>query len=157
MSASTNPLRFGINLTGPARPYTELLATDQLAEELGFDTVAMTDRPPENNYEARTLASAIGALTHRIRLTPNPLNVPLRNAALLARMASSLDAIAGADQVILTRAGSGPTRRSATRGACTPCKTRRSSPARLLVRCRFTSVHLVRACCGIRVRSPTGG
>jgi alkanesulfonate monooxygenase SsuD/methylene tetrahydromethanopterin reductase-like flavin-dependent oxidoreductase (luciferase family) len=102
MSASTNPLRFGINLTGPDRPYAELLATAQLAEELGFDTVAMTDRPPENNYEAWTLASAIGALTSRIRLTHNTLNVPLRNAALLAKMAASLDAIAGADRVILT-------------------------------------------------------
>ena len=102
MTASSNPLRFGINLTGPDRPYTELLATAQLAEELGFDTVAMTDRPPENNYEAWTLASAIGALTHRIRLTHNTLNVPLRNAALLAKMAASLGAIAGADRVILT-------------------------------------------------------
>jgi alkanesulfonate monooxygenase SsuD/methylene tetrahydromethanopterin reductase-like flavin-dependent oxidoreductase (luciferase family) len=102
MTASSNPLRFGINLTGPDRPYTELLATAHLAEKLGFDTVAMTDRPPENNYEAWTLASAIGALTHRIRLTHNTLNVPLRNAALLAKMAASLDAIAGADRVILT-------------------------------------------------------
>jgi alkanesulfonate monooxygenase SsuD/methylene tetrahydromethanopterin reductase-like flavin-dependent oxidoreductase (luciferase family) len=102
MSASSNPLRFGINLTGPDRPYSELLATAQLAEELGFDTVAMTDRPPESNYEAWTLASAIGALTHRIRLTHNTLNVPLRNAALLAKMAASLDAIASTDRVILT-------------------------------------------------------
>ncbi len=62
----------------------------------------MTDRPPENNYEAWTLASAIGALTQRIRLTHNTLNVPLRNAALLAKMAASLEAIAGEDRVILT-------------------------------------------------------
>jgi len=102
MTANTNPIRFGINLTGSDRPYAELLATAQLADELGFDTVAMTDRPPENNYEAWTLASAIGALTHRVRLTHNTLNVPLRNAALLAKMAASLDAIAGADRVILT-------------------------------------------------------
>jgi alkanesulfonate monooxygenase SsuD/methylene tetrahydromethanopterin reductase-like flavin-dependent oxidoreductase (luciferase family) len=102
MTASSNPLRFGINLTGADRPYAELLATAQLAEALGFDTVAMTDRPPENNYEAWTLASAIGALTRRVRLTHNTLNVPLRNAALLAKMAASLDAIAGADRVILT-------------------------------------------------------
>jgi alkanesulfonate monooxygenase SsuD/methylene tetrahydromethanopterin reductase-like flavin-dependent oxidoreductase (luciferase family) len=102
MTTSNNPLRFGINLTGPDRTYTELLATARLAEELGFDTVAMTDRPPEKNFEAWTLASAIGVLTQRIRLTHNTLNVPLRNAALLAKMAASLDAIAGADRVILT-------------------------------------------------------
>src|SRR5262252_4161092 len=102
MSASSNPLRFGINLTGPDRTYAELLATAKLAEELGFDTVAMTDRPPENNYEAWTLASAIGALTRRIRLTHNTLNVPLRNAALLAKMAASLDAMVGSDRVVLT-------------------------------------------------------
>jgi hypothetical protein len=102
MTASSNPLCFGINLTGSDRPYAELLATAQLAEELGFNTVALTDRPPENNYEAWTLAPAVGALTHRIRLTHNTLNAPLRNAALLAKMAASLDVIAGTDRVSLT-------------------------------------------------------
>jgi len=102
MAASNNPLRFGVNLTGSNRPYAELLATARVAEEAGFDTLAFTDRPPENNFEAWTLASAIGVLTQRIRLTHNTLNVPFRNSALLAKMASSLDSIAGGERVILT-------------------------------------------------------
>src|SRR5215216_7446920 len=102
MAASSNPLRFGVNLTGPDRPYAELLATAKVAEEAGFDTIAFTDRPPENNFEAWTLASAIGVLTERIRLTHNTLNVPFRNAAMLAKMANSLDAITGGGRLILT-------------------------------------------------------
>jgi alkanesulfonate monooxygenase SsuD/methylene tetrahydromethanopterin reductase-like flavin-dependent oxidoreductase (luciferase family) len=102
MTASLNPLRFGVNLTGPNRPYAELLATARVAEEAGFDTVAFTDRPPENNLEAWTLASAIGVLTERVHLTHNTLNVPFRNPALLAKMAASLDSITGGGRVILT-------------------------------------------------------
>jgi alkanesulfonate monooxygenase SsuD/methylene tetrahydromethanopterin reductase-like flavin-dependent oxidoreductase (luciferase family) len=102
MAASTNSVRFGINLTGPDRPYAELLATARVAEEAGFETLAFTDRPPENNFEGWTLASAIGVLTQRIRLTHNTLNVPFRNPALLAKMASSLDAICGGGRLILT-------------------------------------------------------
>ena len=102
MSASSNPLRFGVNLTGPNRPYAKLLATARVAEEAGFDTVAFTDRPPENNLEAWTLASAMGVLTQRVQLTHNTLNVPFRNPALLAKMAASLDVITGGGRVYLT-------------------------------------------------------
>jgi alkanesulfonate monooxygenase SsuD/methylene tetrahydromethanopterin reductase-like flavin-dependent oxidoreductase (luciferase family) len=102
MSASRNPIRFGVNLTGPDRPYEELVATARVAEEVGFDTLALTDRPPENNLEAWTLAAAIGVLVPRIRITHNTLNVPFRNAALLAKMTASLDAMIGPDRIYLT-------------------------------------------------------
>ncbi len=102
MAASSNSVRFGINLTGPDRPYAELLATARVAEEAGFDTLAFTDRPPENNLEGWTTATAIGVQTQRIRLTHNTLNVPFRNAAMLAKMANSLDVITGGGRLILT-------------------------------------------------------
>src|SRR5205085_7156021 len=102
MAASSNSVRFGVNLTGPDRPYAELLATARVAEEAGFDALAFTDRPPENNFEAWTLATAIGVQTQRIRLTHNTLNVPFRNPAMLAKMANSLDSITGGDRLILT-------------------------------------------------------
>jgi alkanesulfonate monooxygenase SsuD/methylene tetrahydromethanopterin reductase-like flavin-dependent oxidoreductase (luciferase family) len=110
MAASSNSLRFGVNLTGAGRPYDELLATARVAEEAGFDTIALTDRPPEQNFEAWTLASAIGVLTTRVRITHNTLNVPFRNAALLAKMSGSLEAIIGPDRLYLTLgAGGQPT------------------------------------------------
>src|SRR5262249_16451876 len=62
MAASSNRVRFGINLTGPNRTYAEIVATARVAEAAGFETVAMTDRPPEDNFEAWTLASALGVL-----------------------------------------------------------------------------------------------
>jgi alkanesulfonate monooxygenase SsuD/methylene tetrahydromethanopterin reductase-like flavin-dependent oxidoreductase (luciferase family) len=101
MAASSNPVRFGVNLTGPDRPYAELVATARVAEEAGFSTLAFTDRPPENNLEAWTTATAIGVQTQRVFLTHNTLNVPFRNTALLSKMATSLDVITGG-RVILT-------------------------------------------------------
>src|SRR5215211_5240433 len=101
MAATTNRLRFGVNLTGPNRAYSELVATAQVAEEAGFDTLGFTDRPPEPNFEAWTLATAIGVQTQRVLLTHNTLNVPFRNNGMLAKMAASLDVITGG-RVILT-------------------------------------------------------
>jgi alkanesulfonate monooxygenase SsuD/methylene tetrahydromethanopterin reductase-like flavin-dependent oxidoreductase (luciferase family) len=105
MAASINPLRFGVNLTGPNRTYDELVATAKIAEEAGFDTLGFTDRPPEPNFEAWTLATAIGAQTQRLLLTHNTLNVPFRNNALLAKMAASLDVITNGRLILTLGAG----------------------------------------------------
>jgi alkanesulfonate monooxygenase SsuD/methylene tetrahydromethanopterin reductase-like flavin-dependent oxidoreductase (luciferase family) len=105
MAASTNPLRFGVNLTGPNRTYDELLATAKIAEEAGFDTLGFTDRPPEPNFEAWTLATAIGVQTQRVLLTHNTLNVPFSNNAMLAKMAASLDVITNGRLILTLGAG----------------------------------------------------
>ena len=105
MAASSNPIRFGVNLTGPDRPYAELLETARAAEAAGFSTLAFTDRPPENNLEAWTAATAIGVQTERVLLTHNTLNVPFRTPALLAKMAASLDVITGGRLVLTLGAG----------------------------------------------------
>ena len=105
MAASSNPVRFGVNLTGPDRPYAELLQTARVAEEAGFSTIAFTDRPPENNLEAWTTATAIGVHTHRVFLTHNTLNVPFRNVALLSKMATTLDVITGGRLILTLGAG----------------------------------------------------
>ncbi|MBI4202328.1 MAG: LLM class flavin-dependent oxidoreductase [Chloroflexi bacterium] len=105
MSRTKNPLRFGVNIGG--RPFPEALSLARAAEEAGFDTVAFTDRPPENNLEAWTLATAIGVMTRRVILTHSTLNVPFRNPALLAKMAASLDAVTGGGRVELTLGAGG--------------------------------------------------
>jgi alkanesulfonate monooxygenase SsuD/methylene tetrahydromethanopterin reductase-like flavin-dependent oxidoreductase (luciferase family) len=105
MAASTNPLRFGVNLTGPNRTYDELVATAKVAEDAGFDALGFTDRPPEPNFEAWTLATAIGVQTRRVLLTHNTLNVPFRNNALLAKMAASLDVITNGRLILTLGAG----------------------------------------------------
>lgn len=105
MGASKNPLRFGVNIRRPN--YQEWLELARAAEEAGFDTVTFSDRPPEQNLEAWTLASAIGASTRRVILTHSTLNVPFRNPALLAKMAASLDNITGGRRVELTLGAGG--------------------------------------------------
>ena len=93
MGASSNPLRFGVNLREDS--FEDMLAICRAAEAAGFDTVSFSDRPPEPILEAWTAATAIGALTQRLILTHYTLNVPFRNPALTAKMAASLDAITG--------------------------------------------------------------
>ena len=100
MAATKNPLRFGVNARKPT--FAEMLEICRAADEAGFDTVTFSDRPPENNLEAWTIASAIGALTKNVILTHSTLNVPFRNPALLAKMAASLDVITGGGRVELT-------------------------------------------------------
>ena len=93
MTRTLNPIRFGINPRG--LPFDRLVSVVKAAEDAGFDTVTFADRPPEDNLEGWTLASAIGALTRRVILTHSTLNVPFRNPALTAKMAASLDVITG--------------------------------------------------------------
>ena len=95
MTRTNNALRFGMNVG--ARPFDEAVALCKVAEEAGFDTVGFfADRPPGENLEAWTLATAVGVLTKRVILTHVTLNVPYRNPALTAKMAASLDVITGA-------------------------------------------------------------
>ncbi len=105
MTATINPIRFGVNIRRATFP--EILDLARVAEEAGFDTVTFSDRPPERNLEGWTLATAIGVSTQRLILTHSTLNVPFRNPALLAKMAASLDNITGGGRVELTLGAGG--------------------------------------------------
>jgi len=72
----------------PQRPVELAVA----AERAGFDLVTFQDHP----YQARfhdtwTLMAYVAARTSRIRIAGNVLNLPLRQPAVLARSAISLD------------------------------------------------------------------
>lgn len=103
MAATRNPVRFGVNIRRPSFP--EIVELARAADEAGFDTVTFADRPPENNLEGWTVASAVGALTRNVILAHSTLNVPFRNPALLAKMAGSLDAITGGRVELMLGAG----------------------------------------------------
>ena len=100
MARSSNSIRFGLNPRG--LPYDRVVAVAQAAEAASFQNIAFSDRPPENNLEGWTLATAVALQTNRIRVTHSTLNVPFRNPALLSKMATALDHITGGDRVILT-------------------------------------------------------
>jgi probable F420-dependent oxidoreductase len=67
------------------------------AERLGFDFVSAYDHPEGTapSYETWTLLSWIAAATSRVTVATRVLAVPMRNPALLAKMAESLDRLSG--------------------------------------------------------------
>ncbi len=85
-------LEFGVFLTpGNERPEI-VVRLAELAEELGLDLVSFQDHPYQSRFlDTWTLLSYLAARTNRVRLAPNVLNLPLRQPAVLARSAASLD------------------------------------------------------------------
>jgi len=58
-----------------------------------FTSLGVLDRIAYQNYEPFTALAAAAAVTHRVRLATMIVIAPLRNTALLAKQAASLDAL----------------------------------------------------------------
>ena len=91
-------LRFQVVVV-PNTDWSALLARFQLIEELGFDVVGMADHfvdwtnPPSPWFDLWTQAAAVAARTTRVRLSTCVAQIPLRNPAMLARQALSVEHI----------------------------------------------------------------
>jgi probable F420-dependent oxidoreductase len=72
------------------------------AERLGFDLVSVSDHPVGTtpSYETWTLLTWIAAATSRVAVASRVLAVPLRNPALVAKMAETLDRLSGGRLVL---------------------------------------------------------
>jgi alkanesulfonate monooxygenase SsuD/methylene tetrahydromethanopterin reductase-like flavin-dependent oxidoreductase (luciferase family) len=89
-------LLFGIFVPPSAREHEAIMATVELADDLGLDIASFQDHPYQATFlDAWTLLSYLGGRTQRIRLMPNVANIPLRPPAVLARSASALDILTG--------------------------------------------------------------
>src|SRR5579862_4971267 len=92
-----NYMKIGLGIPAniPGVPGEQILAWASKADAGPFSTLGLIDRLVYPNYDVlMTLAAAAGA-TNRIRLTTSVLLAPLRNAAILAKQAASLDALSG--------------------------------------------------------------
>jgi alkanesulfonate monooxygenase SsuD/methylene tetrahydromethanopterin reductase-like flavin-dependent oxidoreductase (luciferase family) len=86
----------------PGTSGQDLLNWARAADEAGFSTLGTIDRIVYPNYEPLSALAAAAAVTDRIRLATTVMLGPLRrNAALVAKQALSVDAIAGGERLVL--------------------------------------------------------
>lgn len=91
-----HPLRFGAFLTPATSPPDGPVKLAARVEALGYDLVTFQDHPYQPRFlDTWTLLSWIAGRTERIHLAPNVVNLPLRDPAVLARSAASLDLLSG--------------------------------------------------------------
>jgi alkanesulfonate monooxygenase SsuD/methylene tetrahydromethanopterin reductase-like flavin-dependent oxidoreductase (luciferase family) len=96
MSDYGNTLSFGTFITPVAQPVMQAVDRAIAAERAGLDLVTFQDHPYQPAFhETWTLLSYVASRTSRISLSGNVLNLPLRNPAVLARAAASLDLLSG--------------------------------------------------------------
>jgi alkanesulfonate monooxygenase SsuD/methylene tetrahydromethanopterin reductase-like flavin-dependent oxidoreductase (luciferase family) len=85
-------LLFGSFITPAAERPDLVVARTKFAEQAGLDLATFQDHPYQPAFlDTWTLLSYVAAATTRIRLSGNVLNLPLRQPAVLARSAASLD------------------------------------------------------------------
>ena len=109
------PLRVGVQLPEVEREvrWPEYVAMARRAEELGFDTVwvgdhllyRFADGSTRGPWEVWTLLSAIAASTSRIRLGPLVASTAFHAPAMLAKLAATVDEVAGGRLVLGLGAG----------------------------------------------------
>ncbi len=85
----------GLPNTTPAVDRELMLNWARLAEEGPFTSLGVFDRVVYDSYEPLTTLAAAAAVTARIRLATTIVISPLRNTAILAKTAASVDALSG--------------------------------------------------------------
>jgi alkanesulfonate monooxygenase SsuD/methylene tetrahydromethanopterin reductase-like flavin-dependent oxidoreductase (luciferase family) len=95
-------LKVGVGLptSTPGADRAAVLDWARRADELGFSSLGVIDRFVYDSWEPLTALAAAAAVTERARLVTMILIGPLRPAALLARQAATVDAIAGGRLVL---------------------------------------------------------
>jgi alkanesulfonate monooxygenase SsuD/methylene tetrahydromethanopterin reductase-like flavin-dependent oxidoreductase (luciferase family) len=89
-------LQFGVFITPVATPALHAAEMASVAERAGLDLATFQDHPYQPKFhDTWTLLSYVASRTSRIHIATNVLNLPLRQPAVLARSAASLDLLSG--------------------------------------------------------------
>jgi alkanesulfonate monooxygenase SsuD/methylene tetrahydromethanopterin reductase-like flavin-dependent oxidoreductase (luciferase family) len=93
--ASAEPL-FGIFPTPNADDRDQILEQVLIAERDGLDLVGIQDHPYQRRFlDTFSLIAFLAARTERIRFFPDVANLPLRQPAVMAKAAASIDLLSG--------------------------------------------------------------
>ncbi|MPY82407.1 MAG: LLM class flavin-dependent oxidoreductase [Actinophytocola sp.] len=91
------PVRFGVFPTPDAGRAEDVLAIAAAAEDDGLDLIGIQDHPYQRRHlDAWALLATVLARTERIRVFPDVACLPLRDPAVMAQTAASLDVLSGA-------------------------------------------------------------
>jgi alkanesulfonate monooxygenase SsuD/methylene tetrahydromethanopterin reductase-like flavin-dependent oxidoreductase (luciferase family) len=89
-------LLFGTFITPVAQPAMQAVELAMLADRVGLDLATFQDHPYQSAfYDTWTLMAFVASRTTRIHVASNVLNLPLRQPAVIARSAASLDRLSG--------------------------------------------------------------
>ncbi|TYB95557.1 LLM class flavin-dependent oxidoreductase [Micromonospora sp. WP24] len=89
-------LLFGTFATPTVQPVRHAVDLAVVADRAGLDLVTFQDHPYQPRFhDTWTLLSYVAARTERVHLSANVLNLPLRQPAMIARSAASLDLLSG--------------------------------------------------------------
>lgn len=89
-------LIFGTFVTPRTQPPMHAVDLAVVADRAGLDLVTLQDHPYQPAFhDTWTLLSYVASRTERVRVSGNVLNLPLRQPAVLARAAASLDLLSG--------------------------------------------------------------
>lgn len=96
MSDYNHDLLFGTFITPVVRPALQAVELAQVADRAGLDLATFQDHPYQPAFhDTWTLLAYVASRTSRISVSANVLNLPLRQPAMLARSAASLDLLSG--------------------------------------------------------------